>query len=66
MILVVEAPEANPNRQIQHAVVVCFGNPEVYQGEGPGEQFLVGPAVATYTPCDASTPGHDNLGLSGT
>ena len=34
-----------------------FPSRQVYQGEGPEEQYLVGPAVATFSPCSADTPG---------
>jgi len=30
---------------------------QVYQGQGPEEQYLVGPTVATYTPCDVGSAG---------
>ena len=32
---------------------------KVYNGQGPEEQYLVGPAIATYSSCDANTPGFE-------
>ncbi|CAE7478429.1 CIPK11 [Symbiodinium natans] len=36
---------------------------KVYNGQGPDEQYLVGPAVATYSSCDVSTAGCLGLGV---
>mmetsp|Transcript_48022 Transcript_48022/g.89920 ORF Transcript_48022/g.89920 Transcript_48022/m.89920 type:complete len:392 (+) Transcript_48022:77-1252(+) len=50
---------------IEHLPASADGYRKVYNGEGPSEQYLVGPAVATFTPCDANTPGCLGLSNSG-
>ncbi|CAJ1418029.1 unnamed protein product [Effrenium voratum] len=42
---------------IEHLPQAADGYRKAYQGEGPEEQYLVGPAVATFSPCSADTPG---------
>ena len=39
---------------------------QVYSGQGPAEQYLVGPAIASYTPCSAGTPGCIGTGSGAT
>lgn len=48
---------------IEHLPQDASGYRQVYSGQGPSEQYLVGPAIASYTPCSAGTPGC--LGASG-
>lgn len=51
---------------IEHLPQDASGYRQVYSGQGPAEQYLVGPAIASYTPCSAGTPGCIGSGATGT
>ncbi|CAE7229448.1 IREH1 [Symbiodinium sp. CCMP2592] len=52
-----------PISGIEHLPQGAEGYRKVYNGQGPEEQYLVGPAIATYSSCDANTPGCLGLGI---
>lgn len=49
---------------IEHLPSSADAYRKVYSGQGPEDQYLVGPAIATYSSCDATTPGCLGLGLA--
>lgn len=51
---------------IEHLPQDASGYRQVYSGQGPSEQYLVGPAIASYTPCSAGTPGCIGTSATGT
>jgi len=53
-----------PISGIEHLPQGADGYRKVYNGQGPEEQYLVGPAIATYSSCDANTPGCLGLGVA--
>eukprot|EP00439_Symbiodinium_sp_Y106_P025125 s5851_g3.t1 len=59
---VVPSP-VTPISGIEHLPQGAEGYRKVYNGQGPEEQYLVGPAIATYGSCDANTPGCLGLGI---